>query len=110
MLILSSLTNTPPMLTDSELAFYAATALPHWDIESQLNLKNASVMLIGMGGWVALRPEILARAGVGRLTLVDDDIIEVSITQRQTLYAPKDVGSIKLTAKTALTRIEIRTH
>ena len=95
------------MLTDSELAFYARQLLlPHWDIESQLNLKNASVMLIGMGGLGCPASEILARAGVGRLTLVDDDIIEVSNLQRQTLYAPKDIGQSKaLTAKTALTRI-----
>jgi molybdopterin/thiamine biosynthesis adenylyltransferase len=54
-----------------------------------------SVLLVGAGGLGSPAGTLLARAGVGRLCVLDDDVVEESNLQRQTLYSRADVGASK---------------
>ncbi|WP_017672230.1 HesA/MoeB/ThiF family protein [Blastomonas sp. AAP53] len=58
-------------------------------------LSAAHVVLVGMGGIGCPALQYLAGAGIGRLTLIDDDSIDLSNLQRQTLFTPVDVGQPK---------------
>lgn len=83
-------------LTDTELMRYARQVLLEgWDIDAQLRLKNSRIVIVGAGGLGCPASEILARAGVGSIHIIDDDIIEISNLQRQTLFRPSDIGQPK---------------
>jgi adenylyltransferase/sulfurtransferase len=69
----------------------------------QEKLRHASVLVVGAGGLGAPALYYLAAAGVGRLTVVDDDVVELSNLQRQILYTTDDIGSGK--AETAAARL-----
>lgn len=69
--------------------------LPEIGGAGQARISAAHVVLVGMGGIGNPALQYLAGAGVGRLTLIDDDVVEVSNLQRQTLFAPGDVGRPK---------------
>ncbi|WP_394210984.1 HesA/MoeB/ThiF family protein [Psychrobacter piscatorii] len=94
-------------LSDDELLRYARQILlDGWDMDAQLRLKSARVVMIGAGGLGCPASETLVRAGVGSVHLIDDDAIEASNLQRQTLFLPEDMGKPKaLTAATMLARI-----
>ena len=94
-------------LLDEELLRYARQILlDGWDIDAQLRLKSARVVIIGAGGLGCPAAETLVRAGLGQVHLIDDDVIEASNLQRQTLFLPDDIGKFKaLTAAQMLTRI-----
>lgn len=66
--------------------------LPNFDIEGQQKLLQAKVMVIGLGGLGNIAACYLAAAGVGHLTLVDDDKVELSNLARQVLYRQEDIG------------------
>ena len=83
-------------LTDEELLRYARQVLLNdWDMEAQLRLKAARVVIIGAGGLGCPAAETLARAGVGHITMIDNDVIEASNLQRQTLFVAADIGDSK---------------
>ncbi len=69
--------------------------LPEVGGAGQAALAGAHVVLVGMGGIGCPALQYLAGAGVGRLTLIDSDAIEVSNLQRQVLFTPADVGLAK---------------
>ncbi len=60
--------------------------------EGQEKLLNSRVLLIGCGALGASHAEMLARAGVGNLRIVDRDFVELSNLQRQTLYSESDAA------------------
>jgi len=64
----------------------------------QQALKRAVIVIIGAGGLGAPASLYLAAAGVGRLRIVDPDVIEVSNLQRQVLFETADVGQAKVEA------------
>jgi adenylyltransferase/sulfurtransferase len=66
--------------------------------EAQMKLKAASVLVIGAGGLGCPALLYLAAAGVGRITIVDDDRVDLSNLQRQILYAESDAGQPKAAA------------
>lgn len=69
--------------------------LPELGGAGQVRIAGAHVVLVGVGGIGNPALQYLAGAGVGRLTLIDDDRIEASNLQRQTLFAPDDIGQPK---------------
>lgn len=71
--------------------------------EGQQKLLNASVLVVGAGGLGCPALEYLAAAGVGKIGIIDGDIIEVSNLNRQILYTLDDLGKLKCeVAKTRL--------
>lgn len=84
-------------LSDPELLRYSRQILlPEWDMDAQLKLANARVLMIGAGGLGNPGAQILVRAGLGFLRLVDFDTIEESNLQRQFLFQSSDVGLLKV--------------
>src|SRR6195256_5427346 len=72
--------------------------MPEVGIDGQLKLKNSKVLLIGTGGLGAPLGLYLAAAGVGRLGLVDFDVVDVTNLQRQVTFGSEDVGKPKTEA------------
>ena len=70
--------------------------LPEVGLEGQKRLKAASVLLIGTGGLGAPLALYLAAAGIGRIGLVDFDVVDFSNLQRQIIHGTKDVGKAKI--------------
>lgn len=80
--------------------------LPEVSIEGQKRIRQSSILLVGGGGLGSPAALYLAAAGVGRLGIVDDDLVESSNLPRQTLYKPGQSGQSKAeTAKDNLHEI-----
>ena len=94
-------------LTDAEMLRYARQILLEgWDIEAQTRLKNSCAIIIGMGGLGCPLAETLCRAGIGKMLIIDDDTIDESNLQRQSLFTPNDISQSKaLVAKAKLNQI-----
>jgi adenylyltransferase/sulfurtransferase len=83
-------------LTPEEtLRYHRQIILPQVGIEGQKRLKSASILLVGAGGLGSPAALYLAAAGVGRLGVVDDDVVELSNLQRQVLHDTPSVGRSK---------------
>src|SRR3982074_362295 len=86
-------------LSNEEILRYSRhLIMPEGGMEGQLKLKNAKVLLIGTGGLGAPLGLYLAAAGVGRLGLVDFDVVDVTNLQRQVTFGSDDVGKPKTEA------------
>jgi sulfur-carrier protein adenylyltransferase/sulfurtransferase len=84
-------------LSNDEVARYSRhLILPEVGMEGQLKLKRAKVAMIGAGGLGAPLGLYLAAAGVGRVGLVDFDVVDTSNLQRQVIHGTKDIGRKKL--------------
>ena len=74
--------------------------------EGQEKLKKSTIAIVGLGALGTNSAELLARAGIGKLLLIDRDIVELSNLQRQSLFEENDVGKPKaLSAKEHLNKI-----
>ena len=83
--------------SNDEVARYSRhLIMPEVTMEGQRRIKASSVLCIGTGGLGSPIALYLAAAGVGRLGLVDGDIVDFSNLQRQILHGTKDVGRKKL--------------
>ncbi|TKB02083.1 HesA/MoeB/ThiF family protein [Alteromonas portus] len=65
------------------------------DHDGQLNLANAHAVVVGLGGLGSLTARYLAGAGVGNITLVDGDTVDISNLQRQISYNEMHLGELK---------------
>src|SRR2546426_2067881 len=84
-------------LTPKEVARYSRhLIMPEVAMEGQKRLKAASVLTIGAGGLGSPLGLYLAAAGIGRIGIVDFDIVDFTNLQRQILHGTKDVGRPKL--------------
>ena len=83
-------------LTDQELLrYHRQINLRSVDIDGQTALKNARVLIVGLGGLGCAAAQYLTTAGVGHLTLVDGDTVDVSNLQRQVLHHDARIGMNK---------------
>lgn len=88
--------DTDLQLSDEEMHLYSRQILlDGWDIEAQEKLKLANILIVGCGGIGCTTAELLARAGVGKITLIDADTIEISNLQRQIAYVQDHIGFYK---------------
>ena len=84
-------------LSDEELDRYARhIVLPQLGGAGQLRLKAARIAIVGAGGIGSGAIPALVGAGVGHLTLIDDDRVELSNLQRQPLYTTDQIGERKV--------------
>jgi len=89
--------------SDDDLSRYARhIVLKELGGAGQRRLAAATVVVIGAGGIGSPAIQYLAGAGIGRLVIVDDDAVELSNLQRQTIFAAEDLGRSK--AETAAKR------
>jgi sulfur-carrier protein adenylyltransferase/sulfurtransferase len=87
----------PVTLSKEEILRYSRhLIMPEVGMEGQLKLKQAKVALIGTGGLGAPLGMYLAAAGIGRIGLVDFDVVDFTNLQRQVIHGTKDVGRKKL--------------
>src|SRR5579864_3632317 len=87
----------PVTLSKDEILRYSRhLIIPEVGMDGQLKLKNASVLLIGAGGLGAPLGLYLAAAGIGRIGLVDFDVVDFTNLQRQVIHGTSDVGRKKL--------------
>ena len=83
-------------LSDAQLARYSRhILLDAVDLTGQARLLSAHMLVVGCGGLGSAAIPILAASGVGRLTIIDADTIEMSNLQRQVSYRTADVGQSK---------------
>ena len=101
---------TATELSPEEILRYSRhLIMPEVGSEGQLKLKAAKVLMIGTGGLGSPLGMYLAAAGVGRLGLVDFDIVDESNLHRQLLYSNADVGRPKIDAAVERLR-EVNPH
>jgi adenylyltransferase/sulfurtransferase len=105
-----------PSLSNEEIARYSRhLIMPEVGMDGQRKLKAASVLMIGTGGLGAPVGMYLAAAGVGRIGIVDFDVVEASNLQRQIIHGTADIGRPKIESARDRLRdinphIEIETH
>ena len=77
--------------------------LPEMDVAGQQSLMNSSVLIVGMGGLGCPASMYLAAAGVGHITIADDDVVDVTNLQRQIAHSHSKLGESKVeSAKSVL--------
>ncbi|WP_261511740.1 HesA/MoeB/ThiF family protein [Chryseobacterium paludis] len=76
--------------------YHCQMALPGFGASSQELLKNAKVLIVGMGGLGCPSAQYLASSGIGTIGLADDDIVSESNLHRQILYTSNDIGTYKV--------------
>ena len=85
------------ILSEQEMLRYnRQIILKQFDFDGQEALKQASVLILGAGGLGCASSQYLATAGIGKLTLIDDDVVELSNLQRQVLHHDADIGTKKV--------------
>jgi adenylyltransferase/sulfurtransferase len=84
--------------------YQAHLTLPQIGTEGQRLMLASSALLVGVGGLGCPAAQYLAAAGIGRLGLLDDDIVDRSNLQRQILFTEADIGADK--AEAAARRLE----
>ena len=96
-----------PHLSKDELKRYARhISLPSFGIEGQKKLRKSSVLCIGAGGLGSPCTMYLAAAGIGKLGIIDMDVVDESNIQRQILHGSNDIGAKKIdSAKETLQEI-----
>ncbi len=105
-----------PMLSNEEVARYSRhLIMPEVGMTGQRKLKAASILMIGTGGLGAPVGMYLAAAGIGRLGLVDFDVVDASNLQRQIIHGTSDVGRPKIASardriQDINPHVEIETH
>ena len=85
------------MLDQSELIRYnRQLKIPDFGEEAQRKLKGSHVVITGMGGLGCASATYLTAAGVGHITIVDCDTVELSDLNRQILYWEDEIGERKV--------------
>ncbi len=83
-------------MNDEQLLLYSRQVLmPNIGVEGQEKLLDSTVLIVGAGGLGCTVAQYLVGSGIGRLIVVDDDIIELSNLPRQVLFSRADIGQAK---------------
>ncbi|XP_069494554.1 adenylyltransferase and sulfurtransferase MOCS3 [Ambystoma mexicanum] len=98
---------TKSSLTNEDIQRYSRQlVLPELGVKGQLSLANSSVLVVGCGGLGCPLAQYLAASGVGRIGLLDHDVVELSNLHRQILHAENRQGMPKsLSAATTLKQL-----
>ena len=94
------------LTTEQAMRYNRQIVLPNFDLDKQEILLNAKVLIVGVGGLGCAAAQYLVAAGIGEMTLIDDDNVEKTNLQRQVLHGEADIGVNKcVSAKTSLEQI-----
>ncbi|KGJ99351.1 HesA/MoeB/ThiF family protein [Thalassotalea sp. ND16A] len=86
-------------LSDQEYIRYSRQVmLSQIGEQGQTKLKSSHIIVVGLGGLGCPALQYLAAAGIGELTLIDDDVVDLSNLQRQVLYRSNHIGKAKVDA------------
>jgi sulfur-carrier protein adenylyltransferase/sulfurtransferase len=86
----------PELSRDEILRYSRHLLIPEVGLEGQRKLKNSSALIIGTGGLGSPVALYLAAAGIGRIGLVDYDVVDLSNLQRQVIHGTSTVGTLKV--------------
>ncbi len=89
-------TEATTLSNDEILRYSRHLIMPEVGMEGQIKLKNAKILLVGAGGLGAPLGLYLAAAGIGKIGIVDFDVVDFTNLQRQVIHGTKDVGRKKL--------------
>ena len=93
-------------LKENEIEQYSRQiVLSEIGFDGQEKIKNATVTIIGTGGLGTPIAQQLVAMGIGKLRIVDRDVVEISNLHRQILYGPEDIGLPK--AEVAADKLKI---
>ena len=84
------------LTADEEERYKKHLTLAEIGFKGQLKLKNSSVICIGAGGLGSSVLLYLAAAGIGRIGIVDNDLVEKSNLQRQIIHETNTIGDLKI--------------
>lgn len=90
-----NLDTLPPLTSEEVHRFGRHLIMPEFGVDAQRRLKAGSVLLIGLGGLGSPAALYLAAAGVGRIGLVDADVVEATNLQRQVIHGASSLGQLK---------------
>lgn len=100
---------TTPLDPSQAMRYSRHIMLVGFDLEKQERLLDSSILLVGLGGLGCAAAQYLVASGVGEITLVDDDAVDLSNIQRQILHGESDVGTSKCaSAKQSLLNLNSR--
>src|SRR5215203_3423497 len=91
----------PELSRDEILRYSRHLLIPEVGLDGQRKLKNSSVLIVGTGGLGSPLALYLAAAGIGRIGLVDYDVVDETNLQRQVIHFTSDVGKSKLDSAAA---------
>ena len=91
--------------TDSLTRYSRQIAFSEFGLDGQQRLIRGRVLIVGMGGLGTWAAELLARAGVGFLRLVDSDCVELTNIHRQALYDQTDADVLQVKVESAARRL-----
>src|SRR6266542_3535988 len=86
----------PELSRDEILRYSRHLLIPEVGLEGQRKLKNSSALIIGTGGLGSPVALYLAAAGIGRIGLVDYDVVDSSNLQRQVIHGTATLGKLKV--------------
>lgn len=87
-----------PLRYAQALRYNRQIVLPQIDLEGQERWQQARVLVIGVGGLGCSAAQQLCSTGIGHLTLIDDDVVDITNLPRQSLFASHQVGMQKVRA------------
>ena len=94
------------MRDDQLLRYSRHSLIDDWGVEGQERVSQSHALIVGAGGLGSPTALYLASAGVGHITLIDDDVVDVSNLQRQIAHTQDRVGQLKVESlKKAMTQI-----
>jgi adenylyltransferase/sulfurtransferase len=92
--------NTEPFTNEERQRYARHFILPEVGIEGQTKIRNAKVLIVGLGGLGSPAALYLAAAGIGTLGFIDKDGVELSNLQRQIIHTTRDIGKFKVQSAT----------
>lgn len=78
------------------MRYHRQISLIGFDLDKQERLMNSRALLIGVGGLGCAAAQYLVSAGLGKLTIVDDDIVALTNLHRQVLHFEQNIGELKV--------------
>ena len=86
-----------PKLTDKQIEKYSRQIIiEKIGLSGQKKILNSSICIVGCGGLGSSAAQYLSMTGIGNIMLIDNDIINLSNLNRQTLFFERDIGKFKV--------------